>query len=65
MSDNEVKEMFGYLTKDQDVSSDKLKTIFQSVYKDAKPTSSLPASLSKADFETAFQKVTQPERVDE
>ena len=50
MSDNEVKEMFGYLTKEQEVPLEKVKNIFQTVYKDAKPISALPSTLTKADF---------------
>ena len=50
MSDNEVKEMFGYLSKENEVSIDKVKHIFSSVYKEAKPLSCLPSTLTKNDF---------------
>ena len=65
MSDNEVKEMFGYLSKDQEASLEKVKLIFQAVYREGKPLSGLPPALSRADFDADFQKATQPERVDE
>ena len=65
VSDNEVNEMLSYLSKDPEVPSEKVKQVFSSVYKEAKAVPSLPATLTRADFEAALQKATQPERLEE
>lgn len=65
MSDNEVNEMFAYLSKDNEVPIEKVRHLFGLIYKEAKPLPSLPAVLTKQDFEQAFVKVTQSESIDE
>ena len=50
MSDNEVKELFGYLSKEGEVSADKVKQLFSSVYREAKPVGPASGTVSRSDF---------------
>ncbi len=60
MGDNEISEIFAYLSKEGEVSSEKVKQIFSAVFREAKPLPSLPASFSKQEFEQAFTRASQP-----
>jgi hypothetical protein len=57
--------MFAYLSKDGEVSSDKVRQLFGAIFREAKPLPSMPAFLTKQDFELAFSRASQPERIDE
>jgi hypothetical protein len=57
--------MFAYLSKEGEVSSEKVKQLFTAIFREAKPLPSLPTILTKQDFEQAFSKASQPERIDE
>lgn len=65
MGDNEISEIFAYLSKEGEVSSEKVKQIFSTVFREAKPLPSMPPSFSKQEFEQAFTRASQPERIDE
>lgn len=65
VSENEVSEMFGYLSTQEEVSTEKVKQVFGAVYREAKPNPSLPSTLSRQDFEAALQKVTQAHKIEE
>ena len=65
MSDNEVKELFGYLSKDNEVNSDRIKQLFCSIYKEAKPVGQISGTVTRNDFESAFAKATQPDKIDD
>lgn len=65
MSDNEVNEMFAYLSKEGEVSSERVRQLFAAIFREAKALPSMPAVLTKQDFEQAFARASQPERIDE
>ena len=65
MSDNEVNEMFAYLSKEGEVTAERVRALFSAIFREAKPIPSMPAIISKQDFEQAFTRASQPERIDE
>jgi hypothetical protein len=65
VSENEVSEMMNYLGGNSEVSGEKVRQAFSAVYKEAKPLPPMAASFSREDFESALQRATQPERVEE
>jgi hypothetical protein len=65
MSDNEVNEMFAYLSKEGEVSAERVRQLFAAIFREAKPLPSMPALLTKQDFEQAFARGSQPERIEE
>jgi hypothetical protein len=65
MSDNEINEMFAYLSKEGEVPIERVKQLFTTIYREAKPLPSLPPTLSKQDFEQAFQRATNADKLDE
>ena len=65
MGDNEVKELFGYLSKDGEVSADRVKQLFTSIYREAKPAGPMAGTVTRNEFESAYAKATQADKIDD
>ncbi len=57
--------MFAYLSKEGEVSSERVRQLFCAVFREAKPAPSLPASLSRGEFEAAWVRASEGEGVEE